>query len=212
MPVGPFKFYKDYLQEAIDSVKNQTLKATEILLIDDMADVPESPDYRVWRCPWRLGIPSVSNLGIALAKTEHVFQMSCDDIMRPDCLQLCWNTWQKIKDPLGYYWVDVEYSTGEKQSLPCGHAMVTKTLWKHCGGFPPETAVGGCDSALISILMYHKGKAGNLYHVNSSRPPYWHREHDNQYTKNQNAHLSSIMDVRDTMTKRWKVPEWGRYE
>ena len=212
MPVGPFKFHKYYLQEAIDSVKKQTLQPVELLLIDDMAGIPESPDYRVWRCPWRLSMPAVSNLGIILAKTEHVFQMSCDDIMKPDCLQLCWDTWLKYKDPLGYYWVDVEYSTGEHQSVPCGHAMVTKTLWRHTGGFPPESVMGGCDATFISILMFNEGKAGKLYHVKSSNPPYWHREHENQYTKQQVTSLTCQLEVRNTLTRRWVPPEWGRYE
>lgn len=171
------------------------------------------PYVRVWRSPWRLGIPAVANIGIALGPTDWVFQFSCDDKLKPDCLEECWKEWERRKDPLGYYWVGVEYSTGETQALPCGHAMVTKQLWRHTGGFPVETAVGGCDAALVSILLEHHGQAGTLYAVAGGRPLYWHREHDKQYTKHQNAHPDSILDVRGTVTKRWKPnTNWGRYE
>jgi len=212
MPVGPQSYYKRYVQEAIDSVKAQTLPAAELLIIDDMAGLPDSPDYRIWRAPWRLGLPAVANLGIALSKTELVFQMSCDDKLHPDCLKYCWREWLRRKDPLGYYWVDTEYSTGEKQSLPHGNAMVTKTLWRRTGGFAPELSIGACDSAFISILLAHPGKAGNLYRVESPYPLYWHREYPEQYTKQQIVGPSTILEVRGIITKRWAPPQWGRYE
>jgi glycosyltransferase involved in cell wall biosynthesis len=169
---------------------------------------------RVWRSPWRLGIPACANMGIALGGTELVFQLSCDDKLLPDCLEECWKEWEHRKDPLGYYWVGVEYSTGEKQALPCGHALVPKALWRHTGGFAPELAVGACDPAFVSMMLYQKEKAGTLYSVAGGRPLYWHREHDQQYTKAQIVGPGTIVEVRDWFTKRWEPIDgkWGRYE
>jgi len=195
------------------------IQSGDEVLVDDTAKysirvvAPDGHDFvRVWRSPWRLGIPGCANVGIALGQTDMVFQFSCDDKMLPNCLAECWAEWERRKDPLGYYWVGIQYSTGEKQSLACGHALVPKALWRHTGGFPPETGVGGCDAAFISMMLSHRD-AGTLYGVAGGAPLYWHREHDEQYTKHQNAHPGSILDVRKVFGDRWRpVAEdpWGR--
>lgn len=244
IPVGPHAWYKQYLAEALESVMAQTMLPNDVILIDDMAALTEAdlaplmrdgdqliadPDarfalrvvrgggdfVRVWRSPWRLGIPGAPNVGIALGQAELVFQFSCDDRLMPACLERCWAEWQGCPDPLGYYWVGIEYSTGETQALPTGHAMIPKTLWRHTGGFPPESGVGGCDAAFVSMLLTQRSKAGTFYKVAGGKPLYWHREHPLQYTKHQNAHQSSILDVRKVFGDRWQpvsADPWGRLE
>ena len=243
IPVGPYAWYKDYLAEAFASVMAQTMLPHDIVIVDDMANItPEDlhplmrPDdriierpmdtfplkishdkhdfVRVWRAPWLLGIPAAPNIGIALGQCDLVFQFSCDDKLMPDCLAECWKEWESRKDPLGYYWVGIEYSTGEKQALPCGHAMVPKALWRHTGGFPPETAIGACDPAFVSMMLTHArgdNMAGTLYAVAGGKPLYWHREHDKQYTKHQRVGPGAIIEVRKWFTDNWEPPQWGRY-
>lgn len=170
---------------------------------------------RVWRAPWHLGIPAAPNIGIALGGTDLVFQMSCDDKLKADCLEECWKEWQHRQDPLGYYWVGVEYSHGETQALPCGHAMIHKALWRRTGGFPPEAAVGHCDPIFMSMMLTHAHgdeRAGTLYPVAGGRPLYWHREHDDQYTKNQHVFPTAIDQILQWFTNQWEAPKWGRYE
>lgn len=214
IPVGPQPVYKRYLNECLESVRQQTMPAGDIVLVDDMAglDPAKYPNCRIWRAPWRLGIPAVANVGYALAKTDLVFQLSCDDLLKPRCLEMCWQAWQKWHDPLGFYWVDLEYSTGECQALPCGHAMIHKQGWRHTGGYPPEAGVGACDHIYVNMLLEHP-EAGRLYHVEGG-PLYWHREHAEQYTKNQNVNHGSIVDVRQIFSQRWQPQEnkWGRYD
>ena len=244
VPVGPHAWYKEYLGEALESIMAQTLIPHDIVLVDDMAGLTvdnilplvrygddvicddtakfairvlhEGVDFvRVWRAPWRLGIPAVANVGIALGQTELVFQFSCDDRLLPDCLEECWALWSRTKDPLGYYWVGVEYSTGETQALPCGHALVPKALWRHTGGFPPETAIGGCDATFISTLATHGSAAGKFYGVSHGRPLYWHREHDRQYTKHQMAGPDAMIEVRKNVGNLWQpvsADPWGRLD
>ena len=213
IPVGPYPVYKRHLAECLESVRRQTLPAADVVLVDDMAglDPAEYPDCRIWRSPWRLGIPAVANVGYALALPDLVFQLSCDDRLMPNCLEMLARAWERWRDPLGFYWVDIEYSTGEKQALPCGHAMIHKQLWRHTGGYPPESGVGACDHIFVNMLMEHP-EAGRLYHVDGG-PLYWHREHAEQYTRHQNVSPSTIADVRSSFSLRWQVPDnWGRYE
>jgi hypothetical protein len=213
IPVGPWPVHRRWLDECLDSIRAQTFSPVDILLVDDMAglDPADYPDCRIWRAPFRLSIPAVDNVGVALAGSELVYMVSCDDKLMPDCLERCWETWQKQQDPLGFYWVTLEYSTGERQALPCGRAMVTKTLWRHVGGFPPESAVGACDHILLNMLLQHP-EAGKLYHVQSKQPLYWHRTHPEQYTQNVNCHPPTIADIRDVFEKRWQPTQWGRME
>jgi glycosyltransferase involved in cell wall biosynthesis len=212
IPVGPYPFYKEHLEECIESVRKQTIPAADIILVDDMAGLDPSkyPDCRIWRSPWRIGIPAVANIGYALSHTDLVFQLSCDDRLMPKCLEMCWLEWAKQNNKLGFYWVDIEYSTGEKQALPTGHAMIHQELWRHTGGYPVESGVGACDHIFMNMLLQHP-EAGTLYHVVGG-PLYWHREWDHQYTRHQNVNPSTIADVRTIFNERWKPPtDWGRY-
>ncbi|KKM05388.1 hypothetical protein LCGC14_1754560, partial [marine sediment metagenome] len=113
-------------------------------------------------------------------------------------------------DPVGYYYVDIQYSdTGETQSLACHAAMVTKKLWCLSGGFPVESALGAPDTMLVSIMLGAKGNAGNLRRVESSQPPYLYRRHDQTDTLSRgNKYHSEMFTLRNKLTANWKQPTW----
>ncbi|KKL87028.1 hypothetical protein LCGC14_1938860, partial [marine sediment metagenome] len=143
IPVGPYPVYKQWLGECLDSVTAQTLQPAEVLLIDDMADVRPSElpwalsDVRIWKTPWRLGDVGAFNCGVALARNDLVFMLSCDDTLEPTCLEECVTAYTKNQQRDGYYWVGTHYMDGQPdQALPFSAAMVTKGLWRECGGFP----------------------------------------------------------------------------
>lgn len=214
IPVGPYAVYKKHLAECLESVRSQTVQPAAIILVDDMAglDPTDYPDCRIWRSPWRIGIPAVANVALALAPSDLALYVSCDDKLMPNCLEMCRNAWEEYKDPLGFYWLDVEYSTGEKQALPCGHAMTHKRLFQHTGGYPPESAVGACDHIFMNWALQHPQDI-HLYEV-AGGPLYWHREHPEQYTKNQRVSPATIADVREGFNRTWRPIDgaWGRYE
>ena len=215
VPVGPNPAYRDYLAECLDSVRAQTVPPAEILVIDDQAHLEQKDvgsDVTLWKTPWLSGVAHVFNFGVALAKQEFVFMLGSDDRLEPWCLEDCAKAYNKRRDPLGYYYVDVQYSDGRQQSLACHAAMVTKTLWRHNGGFPIESAIGAPDTVLVSIMLAAKGKAGNLIHVASKTPPYWYRLHDQTDTvARSRPFFGAIKAVRDLYTEgavAWKKPTW----
>ena len=224
IPVGPDPIYRKYLPEAIESVQQQTLPPAEILFIDDQAHLPTEwhdrtwdhhhsdfdIDSRVWRTPWLSGVAHSFNFGVALANHDLVFMMGSDDRLLPDCLSDCWRAFQDTGGKPGYYWVDVVYSDdGEEQALPCNAAMVHKDTWRTSGGFPVESAVGPCDTMLVSILTVHGG-AGALYHVESAAPPYWYRRHDQTYSRTRGSRFFPVWSaVRNTVTELWTPPAWA---
>ena len=59
----------------------------------------------------------------------------------------------------------VVYNDGEVQEAACNAAMVTQGLWRLTGGFPPETAVGAPDAALVSIMLANSPRAGEFVRI-----------------------------------------------
>ncbi len=219
IPVGPDPIYREYLPDAIDSVLAQTTRPTEVLLIDDQAHLPVGPsrwatkhgrivNRRVWKTPWLSGVAHSFNFGVALAKNDLVFMLGSDDRLEPHCLEDCLAAYEANAKKPAYYWVDVQYSDGEQQRLACNAAMVHKDMWRSSGGFPVESAVGPCDTMLMSILMTH-GNAGAMYHVESATPPYWYRRHDQTYSRTRGSKFGGVhAPIRDMVTKLWTKPTW----
>ncbi len=223
IPVGPAQHHVQWLYEALESLWDQEgATPTEIVLVDDQNHL----DHVYWRdclrklpsanvtylpTPWLSGVAHSFNFGIARANNELVIMMGSDDKLHPDCLEMAWASWRKHQHPLGYYWFEVEYSTGETQALPCHAAMVTKSLWKQTGGFPPESAVGAPDSIFMNNMLIQKGAAGTPIRVEGPNPLYWWRVHPDQETKVQTARYSgAIAAVKDAYAAHWRKPEWTR--
>lgn len=227
LPIGPFRDDTAYLKECLVSIREQTLKPHELIVVADRSGVllaheihpflnPDDDPYRQGAIPtsiiqhyWRLGCAASWNQGVGASCTECVFLMGADDTLEPTALEECWATYSRIGDPLGYYYLGVKYSTGEVQDVPCNAAMVTKSLWKHTGGFPPEAGVGAPDALLISILMGQGARAGNLHAVADGTPLYNVRVHAAQETRRTGKYHQQIIAIRDIATRTWEPPEWS---
>ncbi len=217
LPVGPLPVHKQWLPECLDSLRRQTMPSDDIILLDDMAGLDGYPpeDCRLWRAPWLLGPAALWNIGVSLAKNDLVLLMGSDDWLEPTCLEEIWQEWERRRDPLGYYSLTVRYNDGRPeplQDLPCNAAAVHKRLWRHTGGFAPEAAVGGMDAAFISVLLYHKSAAGNIWPVAKGTPLYNVRVHPGQDTAGRGVWQGVILQSRDILTRNWAEPRWGRYE
>jgi hypothetical protein len=236
IPVGPYAVYKKWLAECLASVQAQTLPPSEVLLIDDMANVmlgdlgefadelywgsvrPEfgvllkhgKPLGRIWRAPWRLGDLGAFNCGVGLADNDLVFLLSCDDMIRPDCLELCVAEWEKNQRKDAYYYVGAHYIGNEwpDQTVPFGNAMVTKGLWRLTGGLPIEAASGAGDQAHISIIMVNF--PDRLIPVEGGKPLYDYRVHNETVTSRLGAWCGAVEETRKVILSTWKPPEWGR--
>ncbi len=209
IPVGPSASNRQWLGEAIDSVREQTHPATQILLIDDQAHIKPNaygPGITIWPTPWLSGVAHAFNFGVALARTELVVMLGSDDMLEPWALEDAAAAWEAKPDPLGYYSFDLKYmDNGDTQSIACNAAMVTKTLWRHTGGFPVQSAIGAPDAALLSILMVHP-EAGSIRRIKSSEPPYLYRRHDGTDTRtNYYRFERAILYVRDVLTRDWRL-------
>lgn len=216
IPVGPDRIYKKYLQECLDSVKEQTIAPDEVILIDDMAGLwpgkwkTEGLNMRWYKNPWLCGVPHSFNFGVALAKNSLVIMLGSDDKLMPWAVEDALKCWGHHKDPLGYYFFDIEYSdTGEVQSAANNCAMVHKHLWRHTGGFPIESSLGPCDHIFLSMLL--SNKCGNIHRIESEKPAYWYRRHKASVSHNVKI-AGAVEFVEDYYNNHWSKPKWGRYE
>lgn len=221
VPVGPSESDKKWLDQCITSIEPQLRGTDEIVLVDDMANIPFSycsTRTRIHKNDWLLGCASSWNVGISIAYNEWCLMMGADDWLAPDAIQKAVETLTKINDVYGYYHYTIQYFDEETQKLqdiqdlPCNAAIVNKKLWQYTGGFPPECSVGAPDSIFISILLKNKGKAGNLLYINKGTPLYFVRRHKDQDTQKRGSYQGIIFDIRNIVTANWKPVRWGRYE
>lgn len=109
MPV----YNSKWLQEAVDSVLNQTYENFELVLVDDESTVVETravlkymerqDKVRVIRNPENLGISGATNRGIKAAKGEYIGFMDHDDLIHPDALALFVRTLNGTSDADVFY-------------------------------------------------------------------------------------------------------------
>ena len=161
----------------------------------------EDCTLRIWRAPWNRGDVGSFNCGVGLARNELVFLLSCDDMLEPECLELCVAEWEKHerRDAVYYVGTHIIGCEGEKvapdQTDPFGNAMVTKGLWQMTGGFLPGYAMG--DWLFLQILG--KNFPDRCFPVDGARVLYSARTHD-----------QSLTIRRETgAPPRWPT-EWGR--
>jgi glycosyltransferase involved in cell wall biosynthesis len=214
IPVGPFPANKQWLDECIQSVVNQTRPADEILIIDDMAGLStqDYPKARLWYSPWLLGVAHAFNFGVALAKNECVLMLGSDDVLKPDCLETCEKEYISQGKRDGYYYCGVEYMDDrpdKTQTVPCNMAMVTKGLWKKTGGFPVESSSGANDAVLVSIMLNFMHEY--LIPIDGGRAIAYYRPHAGTDTARRGVWQGVILETRDILARTWKEPRWGRY-
>lgn len=227
IPIGPHESDGTWLEECLDSLAAQTRPPDEVLIIDDMHGTSCPCFQHVWAArdaglpirvhspPWLLGVAHAMNFGVALAANELVFMLGADDMLAPECLADCVAAYEATPVPKRgkmYFFVGVKYLDGRKddeQFLACGAAMVTKSLWRLCGGFATETASGAPDAALISTMLVH-GVAGTIVGVSRGKSLYNYRPHADSDTAKRAPWQGVILKTRDLLTSQWQPPKWGR--
>lgn len=180
IPVGPRESNRRWLDECLDSVRAQTVTPSEILVVDDGGQLELGDDITVFRTPWPSGVTIGFNYCVMGAKNDLVIMLGSDDSLYPRCVETCWDFWNTIKDPHGYYILPLASHDFENPGKvwfdPCNAAMVHKELWRLTGGFPVESSLGACDSWLTLLIQQNKGHSGTL-RVVGEEPLYGYRGH-----------------------------------
>ena len=162
IPVGPKPHHREHLGEMLASIADQKTPPDEVIIVNDggapitwWETVPKPELTKVWeyRQPWNVGMVACWNCGVGLARNNLVLLVGADDRLYGDCIDECYKAYEREKEPLGYYYLGVQYSDGREQNTACNAAMVTQALWKHTGGIPKQAAVGAPDHIFLSMLL-----------------------------------------------------------
>jgi len=209
IPVGPAESHRRWVGEAMASAADQCQPDDEILLVVDGGEPYDKPDVtspcevNVFQVPWNVWVASAFNIGVGAGHHDLNLMLGSDDTLMPDAIDACVQTWEDNDRADAYYWMSIEYSDDRKdriQALPCNAAMVTRAFWRWSGGFPPETASGAPDAALISMLLVHAPE--RLIAVQQGTPLTWVRVHEGQDTAGRAPWQDVILRTRDILTKR----------
>jgi glycosyltransferase involved in cell wall biosynthesis len=218
IPVGPEEHHAAYLIEALQSVEAQTRVPEVLVIVDDMHGGLKADGYEtviVYEPPWRLGVGHAFNAGVAVATSpklgdcELALMMGADDRLEPRVLEYLVAAYER-QHAEGFYWLDVIYSDGEEQGLPCNAAAFTRGWFRESGGLPIEASAGGMDAALVSAMLVHR--SGLLHHVDGPEGRYWVRRHAQQEGARLNAYAAAMVPIRNTFTELWQPTTWGRYD
>lgn len=91
--IMPFYNYNAFLEEALESVFNQTRVPDEVILVDDCS--PEDPTEILKKYPQVIyikheknkGLSGARNTGIKASKSKYCFSFDADDILRPRAVE-----------------------------------------------------------------------------------------------------------------------------
>ena len=210
VPVGP---EGSYLPDLMQSLREQTLQADEVVIVDDAAGLtPEDvPGCTYYRNPWRLGEVASRNIGIAIARNDWVFQAAHDDMLYPDCLRRCADV---ATDEAGYYYTILALGRAgepvtEYQGTVGAHALFHRRTWARLGGYPLCGARGLADIGMIDLWMTH---GGPVYRV-GDEPLYWHRTHEHNGLQAVTGVMRDLnRQASNETTATWREPGWlGRF-
>jgi glycosyltransferase involved in cell wall biosynthesis len=148
-----------FLKDCIDSVKAQTFKVTEIIVVDDGSpdNTSEVANKLGVRCirQTNKGLSAARNTGIRAAKTEYVLPLDADDMIHPQFLEKTLpymerydivSTWLRTFGNENRAWGSdkLEPTLGLMKSqnqINCC-SLFRRSMWESIGGYDEEMRIG----------------------------------------------------------------------
>lgn len=125
--------YKKYLPECLESIKAQTYKDYEIIVVDNKTD-----------------LPSARNEGIRMAKGEYILPLDVDDTLHPEYLEKTVNQGDIVTTACnmnGQRWLPSPTVTLERLkevNLVIACSLFKREIWERIGGYD-ENLVDGLE-------------------------------------------------------------------
>lgn len=128
--IVPVYNVEKYIEKSVKSIKNQTLKDIEILLVDDGSTdtsgeicdqmAKEDPRIRVFHKK-NGGVSSARNLGLDNAKGDYISFCDADDWMEPDMLEILYKMAMKYEMmiPMVGHSIDFSNKRVRAENYPC---------------------------------------------------------------------------------------------
>ena len=201
--VIPCYNYGSYIEEALESVLQQTIRGFEIIIVDDGSEDPftvaklqqiESrniPNLRVIHQS-NQGPSAARNKGIKVARGKYICCLDADDVVEPTYFEKCLTILEKENIDVCYSFFKV-FGDEEWIARPeafdaailkyrngaCGAAIFKKSIWRKAGGYNPDMKHGYEDwDFWISVA-----KVGGVGKV-IEEPLFHYRRHGQTVNKN----------------------------
>lgn len=205
--------YGQYLDEAIQSVLNQSVVPNEIICVSDGAidnSVEIAKKYPVIVIEKENGgLASARNFGIQHATSKYVMSFDSDDIMRPDCIK----EHLKLADDdtivtCGLMAFGSEsytarpriatYEILSKQNVIYSNSLFPKALWERIGGFDESATMR---LGLEDWLFWNEcAKGGAKFVTNDYIGLLWRRHPNAMSTVSANPNWDKIREYMKTKT------------
>lgn len=169
--------YGKYLNEAISSIKNQTLQDFELIVIDDcsadeytqkvLLDIEKDKSVTLIRNEKNMGVVYSRNYATKLAKSENIIYLDSDDKLRSDCLEKMYDKMDQydvVSSGVQEFGQSNNVSKNKKfdkftlcyKSIIQISSMFKKDLWEKCGGFNANMK-NGCEDYDFWLSMCEAG-------------------------------------------------------
>lgn len=147
-----------YLDEAVDSVKGQTVQPSDIVLVHDACEHPKAyADITTVIRDRHLGVAATRDEGVRLAKGEWLLFLDADDVLAENYLQEClkhtdkadiiyphillWCYWGK-EAPKPNVWHRAGSKVNPKEMLRSNQwlvisSLIRRSVYEEIGGFDP---------------------------------------------------------------------------
>lgn len=128
-----------YVREAVDSIRKQTIKELEIIIVNDGSTdnsqqiidelAAEDSRIRTYTLP-KKGVSMARNTGIANARGKYIYFMDSDDLLEEDALKLCYAKCEQ--EQLDFTFFDAEsFYDGKVEHTPTLCYKHTDNLGDH---------------------------------------------------------------------------------
>ncbi len=216
----------DFLDEAIESVLNQTFDNFELIVVDLGSDDPKALqilnkyskylNFRVVTKKLKWNLPEARNIGIREAKGKYICCLDADDIYYPDFLKKTVDILEKdIEEKLGFVTTFVELFDNEKgiwqferpniarmltENAAHVASLFRKEVWEKVNGYD-TTLVGYQDwNFWISIV-----ERGYLWEVLEEPLFKYRRREQSMLTSSKRKDLGLYESIIDKHTKIFKA-------
>ena len=171
-----------FVDEAVDSVLNQTFQDFEIIIVNDGSTDPVTnellrnyhrPHITVYTIE-NSGTPGARNYGIERSRGEYIFPLDADDKIAPECLEKCLSVLDR-NPKFGFVYAYVKFFGGEEEgewfteqfngprlllgNMVCGSSLIRRKAFDDVGGYNIEMREGREDWDFW-IGMVEKGWQG----------------------------------------------------
>ena len=197
--VIPLHNYANWVGEAIQSAKDQTVKPLEIIVVDDAStDHPVITEgVKVIRLKQNVGVATARNIGIEKAKGNLIICLDADDKLEKDYIQ---RALPKFKDPrtgiaygplslvdengklIGKRWFDapflwIDQAQGRNRIPTC--CMFRKEAWRRTGGYRKYESPAE-DAGLWTRIA---SQGWNIEFINDGHSTLFYRMHNNSLSR-----------------------------